>query len=164
MFDFLSGRLDGRSTEVRYIVEFTNPATVFDQQFACAEQGILQSYMWLSLLTVLMGPSVFSALRTLQRRQAHNDLSALFFTATAFFGVRVWLFTVHLLVYSRNGMGLGMLLFVAQFLDFLSTTMAMVVLVALVHGVYIVRPCVPVGSAERTALIRVGRPSFPAEV
>lgn len=145
----------GQKINAEYIVEFTNAATVFDQQFACAEQGILQSYMWLSLLTVLMGPSVFSALRTLQRRQAHNDLSALFFTATAFFGVRVWLFTVHLLVYSRNGMGLGMLLFVAQFLDFLSTTMAMVVLVALVHGVYIVRPCVPVGSAERTALIRV---------
>jgi hypothetical protein len=32
-----------------------------------------------------------------------------------------------------------MLLFVAQFLDFLSTTMAMLVLVALVHGVYVVR-------------------------
>ena len=36
-------------------------------------------------------------------------------------------------------LGLGMLLFVAQFLDFLSTTMAMLVLVALVHGVYVVR-------------------------
>ena len=28
----------------RYIVEFTNPATMFDQQFACAEQAIQN--MW----------------------------------------------------------------------------------------------------------------------
>ncbi|CAK0821442.1 unnamed protein product [Prorocentrum cordatum] len=52
-------------------------------------------------------------------------------------------------------MGLGMLLFVAQFLDFLCTTMATLVLIALVHGVYITRPCVPVGSEERTALLQV---------
>lgn len=145
----------GQKINAEYIVEFTNPATMFDQQFACAEQGILQNYIWMSLLCLVLAPTFFSALRTLHRRQAHNDVSALFFTAAAFFGVRVWLFTVHLIVYSHNGMGLGMLLFVAQFLDFLSTTMAMVVLVALVHGVYVVRPCIPVGSAERTALMRV---------
>mmetsp|Transcript_11250 Transcript_11250/g.19959 ORF Transcript_11250/g.19959 Transcript_11250/m.19959 type:complete len:421 (-) Transcript_11250:16-1278(-) len=145
----------GQTINAEYIVEFTNPEGYFDKQFACAEQGMLQSYLWLTFLTVVLAPTYFSALRTLHRRQAHNDLSAMFFTAAAFFGVRVWLFTVHLLVYSRNGMGLGMLLFVAQFLDFLSTTMAMVVLVALVHGVYVTKPCIPVGSTERTALIRV---------
>merc|ERR1719364_597601 len=53
------------------------------------------------------------------------------------------------------GMGLGMLLFVAQFLDFLSTTMVAVVLVALVHGVYITRPSVPPGSEERQQLLTV---------
>merc|ERR1711920_528177 len=89
------------------------------------------------------------------RRQAHNDVSAIFFTGAAFFGARIWLFTVHLLVYSRNGMGLGMLLFVAQFLDFLSTTMAMLVLMALVHGVYVTRPCVPPGSEDRKVLMQV---------
>jgi len=145
----------GQKINAEYIVEFNNPDGYFDKQFACAEQGLLQSYLWLSLLTVVLAPTFISAMRTLQRRQAHNDLSAMFFTAAAFFGVRLWLFTVHLLVYSRNGMGLGMLLFVAQFLDFLSTTMAMVVLVALVHGVYVTKPCVPVGSSERVALIRV---------
>ncbi|CAJ1396794.1 unnamed protein product [Effrenium voratum] len=117
-----------QTKNLSYIVEFTNPTSMFDQQFACAEQGILQNYIWMSLLCLLLGPTFFSALRTLHRRQAHNDVSALFFTSAAFFGVRVWLFTVHLLVYSHNGMGLGMLLFVAQFLDFLSTTMAMATL------------------------------------
>eukprot|EP00931_Biecheleriopsis_adriatica_P090733 TRINITY_DN64667_c0_g1_i1.p1 TRINITY_DN64667_c0_g1~~TRINITY_DN64667_c0_g1_i1.p1 ORF type:complete len:437 (-),score=90.40 TRINITY_DN64667_c0_g1_i1:96-1358(-) len=145
----------GQQINAEYIVEFTNPEGSFDQQFACAEQGLLQSYFLLSLITVILGPTFFSALRTLHRRQAHNDLSAMFFTASAFFGVRVWLFTVHLVVYSRNGMGLSMLLFVAQFLDFLSTTMAMVVLVALVHGIYLTKPCVPVGSTERLAIMRV---------
>ena len=43
------------------------------------------------------------------------------------------------MVFGSVCLGLGMLLFVAQFLDFLSTTMAMLVLVALVHGVYVVR-------------------------
>jgi hypothetical protein len=42
-------------------------------------------------------------------------------------------------VFGAVCLGLGMLLFVAQFLDFLSTTMSMLVLVALVHGVYVVR-------------------------
>ena len=43
---------------------------MFDQQFACAEQGILQNYIWLSLLCLVLAPTFFSALRTLQRRQA----------------------------------------------------------------------------------------------
>lgn len=60
-----------------------------------------------------------------------------------------------MLVYSSNGMGLGMLHFVAQFLDFLSTTMAMLVLMALAHGVYITRPCVPPGSDERKVLMQI---------
>lgn len=68
---------------------------------------------------------------------------------------QVWLFMVHLVVYSQNGMGLGMLLFVAQFLDFISNTMATLVLIALVHGVYITRPLVPPGSVERTQLTNV---------
>eukprot|EP00415_Alexandrium_ostenfeldii_P001749 UN1749 len=59
------------------------------------------------------------------------------------------------MVYSRNGMGLGMLLFLAQFLDFLCNTMATVVLLALVHGVYVTRPCIPPGSEERKVLLQV---------
>lgn len=146
----------GQTINAEYIVDFTNPpGSYFDQQFACAEQGFLTSYLWISLLTLVLAPSCFSAMRTLQRRQAHNDISALFFTSASFFGVKTWLFTTHLLVYSHNGMGLGMLLFVAQFLDFLATTMATVVLLALVHGVYVVKASVPVGSAERAALIRI---------
>merc|ERR1712217_48859 len=58
-------------------------------------------------------------------------------------------------VYSRNGMGLGMLLFVAQFLDFLSTTMLVLVMIALVHGVYVTRPCIPPGSKERQTVLQV---------
>merc|ERR1712194_985467 len=104
--------------------------------------GLLESYMMLSVLCIALAAVFGSALRVLHRRQAHNDVSAIFFTGAAFFPARVWLFTLHLLVYSRNGMGLGMLLFVAQFLDFLSTTMVTLVLIALVHVVYLTRPCV----------------------
>jgi hypothetical protein len=111
--------------------------------------------MWFALLAGGLSPAFYFAFRVLQHRQAHNDVSAIFFTAAAFFGARVLLFFVHLLVYARNGMGLGMLLFVAQFLDFLSTTMVAVVLVALVHGVYITRPSVPPGSEERQQLLTV---------
>lgn len=145
----------GQLVSAEYIVEFTNPGGYYEQHFACSDQGLLHSYIWLSFLATVMAPAFFSAQRILHRRQVHNDVSAIFFTGAAFFSARIWLFTVHLLVYSRNGMGLGMLLFVAQFLDFLSNTMATLVLIALVHGVYITRPCVPPGSEERNVLIRV---------
>jgi len=145
----------GETIDAEYIVEFTNPGGYTEQHFACSEQGLLESYMMFSVLCIALAAMFGSALRVLHRRQAHNDVSAIFFTGAASFGARVWLFTLHLLVYSRNGMGLGMLLFVAQFLDFLCTTMATLVLIALVHGVYITRPCVPIGSDERTALLQV---------
>lgn len=144
----------GQPINAEYIVEFTNPGGAFEQHFACAEQGLMQTYLWFSVCALGLAPFFLSALRVLHRRQVHNDVSAIFFTGAAFFGARVWLFTLHLLVYSRNGMGLGMLLFVAQFLDFLSTTMATVTLVALVHGVYVTRPCVVPGSDERTSLLQ----------
>jgi len=145
----------GDTVNAEYIVEFTNPGGFWEQHFACSDQGLLQSYLWFSMAASVMAPLLFSAQRVIHRRQAHNDISAIFFTGAAFFVARIWLFTVHLLVYSRNGMGLGMLLFVAQFLDFLSTTMAMLVLMALVHGVYVTRPCVPPGSEERKVLMQV---------
>lgn len=47
-----------------------------------------------------------------------------------------------------------MLLFIAQFLDFASTVMTTVVLLALVHGVSVTRPQVPPDSDERPALLR----------
>lgn len=145
----------GQPVNAEYIVEFTNPGGHMQQHFACADLGLLQSYLWLSLVAVVLAPLLFTSMRALHRRQAHNDVSAIFFVAAAFFGARVWLFTIHLLVYSRNGMGLGMLLFLAQFLDYLCNTMATVVLLALVHGVYVTRPCVPPGSEERKVLLQV---------
>mmetsp|Transcript_69391 Transcript_69391/g.206713 ORF Transcript_69391/g.206713 Transcript_69391/m.206713 type:complete len:420 (-) Transcript_69391:82-1341(-) len=145
----------GQPINAEYIVEFTNPGGYFDQHFACADRGLVQSYLWLSLVALGLAPILGTAMRALHRRQAHNDVSAIFFAGAAFFGARVWLFTVHLLVYSRNGMGLGMLLFLAQFLDFLSNTMATIVLLALVHGVYVTRPCIPPGSDERKVLLQV---------
>jgi len=145
----------GQTVEAEYIVEFTNPVGSGEKHFACSDQGLLQNYLWFSTFAGVLTPMYLHALRVLQRRQVHNDVSAIFFTATAFFGVRVWLFTMHLIVYSRNGMGLGMLLFVAQFLDFISTTMVTLVLMALVHGVYVTRPCIPPGSEERMRLLRV---------
>jgi len=145
----------GQPVKAEYIVEFTNPGDSFERHFACSDQGIFRSYIWLSLLALAEAPAFCAAQKVLQRRQVHNDVSAMFFAGAAFFTARVWLFTLHVFVYSRNGMGLSMLLFVAQFLDFLSNTMAALVLVALVHGVYITRPNVPTGSEERTLLIRV---------
>lgn len=145
----------GQTVNAEYIVEFTNPGNYLGQHFACSDQGLLGTYLWFSLVAALLAPAFASALRVLHRRQTHNDVSAIFFTGAAFFGGRVWLFTMHLLVYSRNGMGLGMLLFVAQFLDFLCTTMVTLVMLALVHGVYITRPCIPPGSEERKVLLQV---------
>mmetsp|Transcript_9155 Transcript_9155/g.28355 ORF Transcript_9155/g.28355 Transcript_9155/m.28355 type:complete len:421 (-) Transcript_9155:188-1450(-) len=145
----------GQQINAEYIVEFTNPAGYLGQHFTCADQGLLQSYLWFSLAAAVAAPVFVTALRVIHRRQAHNDVSAIFFTGASFFGARVWLFTLHLLLYSQNGMGLGMLLFVAQFLDFLSTTMTTLVMVALVHGVYVTRPCVPPGSEERSLLLQV---------
>jgi len=145
----------GQTINAEYIVEFTNPGSYEEEHFACQDQGLLHNYLWLSVFAAMMAPALFSAQRVLHRRQAHNDISAMFFAGAAFFCARIWLFMVHLLVYSRNGMGLGMLLFVAQFLDFISNTMAVLVLVALVHGVYITRPFVPPGSVERTQLMQV---------
>jgi len=145
----------GDVVNAEYIVEFTNPGGFLERHFACSEQGMQQSYLWLSVAVALLAPAFVSAQRVLHRRQVHNDLSAMFFTSAAFYSARIWLFTVHLLVYSSNGMGLGMLHFVAQFLDFLSTTMAMLVLMALAHGVYITRPCVPPGSDERKVLMQI---------
>lgn len=145
----------GQTVSAEYIVEFTNPGGWTEQQFACADQGLFQSYLWLALVICCCGPVFYFAFRVLQRRQAHNDVSAIFFASAAFFATRVVFFLIHLLVYARNGMGLGMLLFLAQFLDFISTTLAAVVLVALVHGVYVTRPAIPVGSEERDTLIRV---------
>jgi len=143
------------AVSAEYIVEFASPGGYLEQQFSCADQGLLSTYIGLSILAAALAPFFYSTLRVLSRRQVHNDISALFFTAAAFSATRVWLFTLHLLVYSHNGLGLGMLLFLAQFLDFVSSTMAMLVLVALVHGVYVTRPNVPVGSDERTMLLRV---------
>mmetsp|Transcript_28245 Transcript_28245/g.89796 ORF Transcript_28245/g.89796 Transcript_28245/m.89796 type:complete len:421 (-) Transcript_28245:198-1460(-) len=145
----------GQAINAEYIIEFTNPGGYLDQHFTCADRGLLQNYLWASLAALVSAPVVLTAFRVLHGRQAHNDVSALFFTGVAFFMARVWLFTVHLLLYSQNGMGLGMLLFVAQFLDFLSTTMTTLVMVALVHGVYVTRPCVPPGSEERSLLLQV---------
>jgi len=145
----------GQQVSAEYIVEFTNPGGYLIQHFACSDQGLLQSYIWFSVIALVLAPVFYSAMRVLQRRQAHNDVSAIFFTSAGFFGARLLLFTVHLAVYSRNGLGLGMLLFVAQFLDFISTTMATLVMMALVHGVYVTRPCVPPGSEERKALLQV---------
>jgi hypothetical protein len=145
----------GEAVNAEYIVEFTNPGGYMDRHFACADQGLLSSYLWLSVVALAAAPFFVSAQRVLHRRQSHNDVSALFFAGAGFFITRIWLFTAHLLVYSRNGIGLGMLLFVAQFLDFLCTTMALVVLMALVHGVYVTRPAIPVGSDERKVLLQV---------
>lgn len=145
----------GQPVSAEYIVEFTNPGGYLEQHFACADRGLLSGYLWLSLGVAALTPFFAAAVRALHRRQVHNDISAIFFTSAAFFGTRVWLFTVHLLVYSRNGMGLGMLLFLAQFLDFLFNTMAMLVLTALVHGVYVTRPCIPPGSEERRVLLQI---------
>jgi len=145
----------GETVNAEYIVEFTNPGGFLEQHFACADRGLVLSYLWLSAAALALAPFLAISMRALHRRQAHNDVSALFFAGSAFFGARVWLFTVHLLVYSRNGMGLGMLLFLAQFLDFLCNTMATVVLLALVHGVYVTRPCIPPGSEERRVLLQV---------
>lgn len=145
----------GDSVSAEYIVEFTNPGGWLETQFACSDQGLFQSYLWLALLIGMAAPAFYFAFRVLHRRQAHNDVSALYFASAGFFAMRVCFFLVHLLVYSRNGMGLGMLLFLAQFFDFISTTLITVVMVALVHGVYITRPAVPVDTDEREALIRV---------
>lgn len=145
----------GEAVNAEYIVEFTNPGGFLERHWACSELGLQQSYLWLSVAVALAAPVFVSAQRVLQRRQVHNDLSAMFFASAAFFSARIWLFTVHLLVYSNNGMGLGMLHFVAQFLDFLSTTMATLVLLALAHGVYITRPCIPPGSDERKVLMQI---------
>lgn len=145
----------GQTVEAEYIVEFTNPGGTLERQFACYDQGLLQSYLWYTLFVFLAAPAFCFASRTLQRRQAHNEISAMFFTAGGFFGARICLFTIHLMVYARNGMGLGMLLFVSQFLDFISTTMVAVVMIALTHGVYVTRPLVPPGSEERTVLLQV---------
>jgi len=145
----------GETVSAEYIVEFTNPGGFLETQFACSDQGLFQSYLWLALIICMVAPLFYFAFRVLHRRQAHNDVSAIFFASAAFFGTRVIFFLIHLLVYARNGMGLGMLLFLAQFLDFISTTLVCVVLVALVHGVYVTRPSVPPGSEERDALIRV---------
>lgn len=145
----------GQTVEAEYIVEFTNPGGTLERHFACYDQGLLQSYLWYTLFVFLAAPAFYFAFRTLQRRQAHNDISALFFTASGFFGARVCLFTIHLMVYARNGMGLGMLLFVTQFLDFISTTMVAVVMISLTHGVYVTRPLVPLGSVERQVLLQV---------
>jgi len=122
---------------------------MFEEQFACADQGLLQSYLFFTLGAVLLAPVFYFACHTLHRRQAHNDSSALFFAAAAFCGTRILLFSVHLLVYSRNGSGLAMLSFVAQLLDFLATTMVFLVMVSLVHGVHVTRPCILPGSEER---------------
>jgi len=145
----------GQTVSAEYIVEFTNPGGFTEAQFACSDQGLFQSYLWLALLICIAAPPHYFAFRVLHRRQAHNDVSAIFFASAAFFATRVLFFIVHLLVYAKNGMGLGMLLFLAQFLDFISTTLLAVVLVALVHGVYVTRPSIPHGSEERDTLIRV---------
>jgi hypothetical protein len=115
----------------------------------------LQNYIWLALLVLASGVPFYFAFRVLHRRQAHNDVSAIFFASAGFWGTRVIFFLIHLGVYAKNGMGLGMLLFLAQFLDFISTTLVTVVLVALVHGVYIIRPSVLPGTGERDVLIQV---------
>jgi hypothetical protein len=145
----------GETVSAEYIVEFTNPGGFLETQFACSDQGLFQSYLWLAVIMCGVTPLFYFAFRVLHRRQAHNDVSAIFFASAAFFGTRVLFFLIHLLVYARNGMGLGMLLFLAQFLDFVSTTLIAIVLVALVHGVYVTRPSVPPGSEERDTLIRV---------
>jgi len=145
----------GETVSAEYIVEFTNPGGFFETQFACPDQGLFQSYLWLAVLIGILSPPHYFAFKVLHRRQAHNDVSAIFFASAAFFGTRVMFFLIHLLVYAQNGMGLGMLLFLAQFLDFISTTLILVVLVSLVHGVYVTRPSIPPGSEERDTLIRV---------
>jgi hypothetical protein len=109
----------------------------------------------LALFVGVSSPPFYFGFRVLHRRQAHNDVSAIFFASAGFWATRVLFFLIHLMVYSRNGMGLGMLLFLAQFLDFVATTLITVVMVALVHGVYVSRPQVPAGSEERDILIRV---------
>jgi hypothetical protein len=145
----------GEMVSAEYIVEFTNPGGFFESQFACSDQGLFQNYIWLTLAVLASGAPFYFAFRVLHRRQAHNDLSAIFFASAGFWATRIIFFLIHLVVYAKNGMGLGMLLFLAQFLDFISTTLITVVMVALVHGIYIIRPAVLPGTAERDVLIQV---------
>merc|ERR1719183_1400892 len=51
----------GEAVSAEYIVEFTNPGGWTEQQFACADQGLVQNYFWLFIVICGMAPVFYFA-------------------------------------------------------------------------------------------------------
>jgi len=143
----------GQEISAEYIIEFDNPGSWWVKHFSCGDLGLLQKWLSLSLLVVGLLPIGLYSWKTLERRQVHNDLTALFFMAAFFLALHCLAFTVHIVVYAKNGTGLAMIAFVAQFLDLLANCMLFIVMLMMAHGVYITRSEIPQDSDEMSRFL-----------
>lgn len=69
----------GEQVSAEYIVELTSPGGLFERHFACSDRGLLSGYLWCTLVVCVTSSFFYSACRMLHHRQAHNDISAIFF-------------------------------------------------------------------------------------
>lgn len=58
----------GGTISAEYVLEFTNPGGMFEQQFACSDQGLLSSYMLFSAVVLILAIPFYSAANVLRRR------------------------------------------------------------------------------------------------
>eukprot|EP01066_Platyproteum_vivax_P011857 Platyproteum_vivax@DN5375_c0_g1_i1.p1 len=127
----------GGLVDAEYVVEFTNPGGIFKKHFSCLDQGIFEVYLLLAAISICLLPTFFHSWITLERRQATNIITVMFFLAAPLFLIHILLMTVHLFVYSQDGFGLAVFQFLAQLSLATSTTLLTGLLLCLAQGLTI---------------------------
>jgi hypothetical protein len=123
----------------QYILDFTNPDGSFDTQFSCRSIGLIWEFFFFTACVLLLAPSFIYCEQVLSRRQVLNETTALFFAAAAAFVLHIFLFTIHIGVYSMDGSGLIVLCFLSELFDGVQTCLLTLVATLVTHGVSISR-------------------------
>jgi len=145
----------GQPISVDYILEFYNDGGIFIKQFDVKAQGTFQQYIFFALIALIAFPIGIKQYRLLIQRQSMNDLAAICYIASLFFGLRMLFFTIHCAIYASNGSGMSVILFMCEFLDMITVNCWMVCGLAIVHGVYVARPEIPPSSERQQFLFLV---------
>jgi len=129
----------GGDVSGQYILEFTNPEGSFDTQFDCGSIGLIWEFFFFMAVVFVLAPSFIYCEQTLGRRQVLNETIALFFASAGAFVGHIFLFTIHVGVYSVDGSGLVVLCFLSEILDAIQVCLLALVAVLVTHGVSVNR-------------------------
>ena len=143
----------GGAIDAQYILDFQNPGGMFTRCFSCNDQGLYERYCIIFLLVLVLAPFVLKAWRIVENRSAINDVTAIAYASLMFFLAHIFCFFLHIMVYAGNGHGVGVLVFFAQFVDFMFSSLFFTAANLMVHGVYITKPSFPQGEERQRYLV-----------